>query len=296
MADIAKLTVALATMDRPEALARGLDALLAGTMLPAEILVVDQGREPGAEAVVTQRQGAQTQLRYYPQARRGLAVSRNAAFALATCAIVAVTDDDCVADGQWVARLAQEFNSPLAPDVVTGRVLPLGPDAPGLYAVSSRTSREQMDYRGKSVPWLVGTGANFAAKSAWVERVGGYNERLGAGSPGKAGEDIDLLYRLLAAGAHVRYQPEAVIYHERQSAERRRGSRFGYGHGIGACCALWLRQRDGYALKIMAHWLWLRGRLLWQGIRRREWSALGDEGRVLWGTAHGLWYGFSTKG
>src|SRR3954451_2963388 len=37
------LTVVISTLDRPAQLARCLDALLAGTCMPAEIVVVDQG-------------------------------------------------------------------------------------------------------------------------------------------------------------------------------------------------------------------------------------------------------------
>ena len=42
MKQYAELTVAIATLDRPVALARCLDALEVGSLLPAEIVVVDQ--------------------------------------------------------------------------------------------------------------------------------------------------------------------------------------------------------------------------------------------------------------
>jgi len=292
---IAELTVAIATLDRPTALARAVNALLSGEIAPAEILVVDQGESQQTRQILAQWQHNQVTIRHHPQKERGLAVARNISFDLASYPIVAVSDDDCVADVKWVKTVMQEFSAEEPPDAVTGRVLPLGPEVPSLYAVSSRTSTKQVDYRGKSIPWLVGTGANFAAKREWVAKVGCYCELLGAGTPGRAGEDIDLLYRLLSAGACIRYQPDAIIYHERQSKSRRSASRFGYGHGVGACCAIWLRHGDRFAFNVFWQWLILRNSLLLKEFRKGQWSAIADEGRVLWGTIQGLRYGFTQK-
>jgi GT2 family glycosyltransferase len=292
---IANLTVAIATLNRPTALARAVQALLDGELAPAEILIIDQGDAQQTEQVLSHCEREQVIIRHQLQTKRGLAAARNLSFDLATYPIVAVTDDDCVADAKWVKALIQEFSAEEPPDAVTGRVLPLGPEVPGHYAVSSRTSTQQVDYQGKHIPWLVGTGANFAVKHEWVARVGYYSELLGAGTAGLAGEDIDLQYRLLRAGASIRYQPDAVIYHERQSQSRRTASRFGYGHGVGAFCALLLRRGDRYALNIFWQWLMLRNHLLLAALRNGRWSAMVDEGRVLWGTAQGLHYGFSEK-
>ncbi|HWN40716.1 MAG TPA: glycosyltransferase family A protein, partial [Thermoanaerobaculia bacterium] len=237
----ADLTVAVATLDRPQGLARCLEALALGTVQPAEVIVVDQG-EGGAEVVEAFRE--RLPVRHLRQERRGLAASRNLALAEACQPVLAVTDDDCVPDVGWVAALEHAFRSlppgrgrvgsggrlgggssegddlvasaqhpppnlppfPTAPsqgggtggthppDAVTGRVLPLGPEQPGLYAVSSRTSLAPADFAGRALPWLVGTGGNFAARRDWLLRAGGFDERLGAGSPGGSGEDMDILY------------------------------------------------------------------------------------------------------
>lgn len=281
---IADLTVAVATLDRPQGLARCLEALALGTVRPAEVLVVDQGE--GADLVV---EGLP--IRHLRQERRGLAASRNLALTEASRPVLAVTDDDCVPDVGWVAALEQAFRSPHPPDAVTGPVLPLGPEAPGLYAVSSRTSASPADFTGRALPWLVGTGANFAARREWLLRAGGFDERLGAGSPGGAGEDMDLLYRLLRAGARIRYEPRAVVFHERQPRERRLASRSAYGRGIGACCGLWLRERDLHALAVLGGWLRMRGGMAAGALRRRQWGGVREELLVLGGTARGLVYG-----
>lgn len=289
----ADLTVAVATLDRPQGLARCLEALAAGTVLPAEVIVVDQGREPAPVPELG------LPVRCLRQERRGLAASRNLALAEASRPVLAVTDDDCVPDPGWVAALERalspaepgEGTGVRAPDAVTGPVLPLGPEQPGLYAVSSRTSSAPADFAGRALPWLVGTGGNFAARREWLLKAGGFDERLGAGSPGGAGEDMDILYRLLRAGARIRYEPRAVVFHERQPRDRRLASRSAYGRGIGACCGLWLRGRDLHALAVLGGWLRMRGALAAGALRRRQWGGVREELLVLGGTARGLVYG-----
>jgi len=292
---VAPIAVAVATVDRPDSLERCLDALLAAPTLPAEIVVVDQGGGAETAAVVGSRSREDVRVAHVVADRRGLAASRNAAAAEATAPVIAVTDDDCVPDAGWVEVIAGAFAEPGAPDAVTGRVLPLGAEAPGLHAVSTRASETRREFAGRAIPWDVGTGANLAVRKEWLERVGGYDERLGAGTPGRAGEDMDMLYRLLRAGARIRYEPDAVVRHERQPSARRRASRFGYGVGIGAFCGLCLRRRDSYALAILGRWLAMRARVLAGGLRRGRGSAVADELRVLAGTARGLAYGLRAE-
>lgn len=286
------ISVAVATLDRPDGLAHCLDALLRGTEIPNEIIVVDQGRET-AEWVVTERRGPGIALRYIRDEGRGLSRSRNIAIDHASSPVIAVTDDDCVPSPQWVGAIDDAFAA--VPDLaaVTGPVLPLGPDAPGLYAVSSRVSAVRTEYRGHALPWLVGTGANFAVKRDWLDRVGGYDERLGAGSPGGGGEDLEIVHRLLMAGGAIRYEPDALVYHERQSKERRVATRVSYGRGMGAFCGLWLRRRNLYALVLL--WHWTRDRFLagLRAIRSLDWDALREEALLLRGMAAGVAYGFT---
>lgn len=297
MTRVADLTVAIATYERPAALQRCLDALLTGSVLPGEILVVDQGRDDAAAVLVTQRAASSlVAIRHIRQTARGLSRSRNAALAAATHAVVAVTDDDCVPDERWVEVISRELRPGAPADAVSGRVLPLGPEAEGFYAVSSRVSDVRRDYVSRAVPWVVGTGANFAARRDWLTRVGGYDVRLGAGSPGHAGEDMDILYRLLRAGARIRYEPDAVIYHERQPRAQRARSRFGYGHGIGACAALLLRDRDPFAARMLTQWLAMRLARVARSVRTRDAHLAREELDVVRGTAAGLGYGLRVGG
>jgi GT2 family glycosyltransferase len=289
------IAVAVATLERPDFLARCLDAVLSGHMVPSELVVVDQGGDPRTQAVVAERQ-RDVPITYVHQRRRGLSASRNAALAAVRSDVLVTTDDDCVAAPGWLATIARVFAETPTPQSVTGRVLPLGANRPGFYAVSSRTSNVRALLRNGAPPWTAGTGANVAVARRWAEQIGGWDERLGAGSAGGAGEDVDFVYRLLRAGGFVVYEPDAVVYHELQSAERRRVTRLSYGRGVGASCGLILRRGDLGATRMLAQWAFLRARLTARALGDREWRRLREELLVARGTLGGLAYGLRTGG
>jgi cellulose synthase/poly-beta-1,6-N-acetylglucosamine synthase-like glycosyltransferase len=259
--------------------------------LPAEVIIVDQSQTDATQAVVEARRNSKVSIVYLRQARRGLSASRNFALAHVRCPVVAVTDDDCVPDPGWIAAIARTFESTPALHALTGRVLPLGPEKTDTYAVAVRESLSRQDFVGKTRPWGIGGGNNFAVKRDWFERVGGCDERLGVGSPGKAAEDMDLFYRLLRAGASVRYEPDALVHHERTSKARRLVTRWSYGFGMGAFCSLWLRRADLYALRVLIHWLCWQCRDFAVATVRRQWLEAYQRWLSLGGTIGGLIYG-----
>jgi GT2 family glycosyltransferase len=292
----ADITVVIVTMDRPEALARCVDSVLNGTRRPQDVVIVDlASHAPGAGTTGDVATSNDVQVIRLAHPPCGLAAARNVGLSVAQGTWVAITDDDCVPGPLWIATIERAFNSAVKPDVVTGRVVPLGPDVPGLYAVSSRSSTTRSEYTWPAVPWHIGTGGNFAARRDLLVRVGRYDERLGAGSSGRAGEDIELIYRLLRAGARILYVPDAVVEHERQDARRRTASRFNYGHGIGAFCGLWITRDLAGISVLVASWLSLRLRLLVKAALRRNWRTVREESQVLHGTWRGMKFGFGIQ-
>jgi glycosyltransferase involved in cell wall biosynthesis len=281
----------LATLDRPDRVKRCLDAVLAGEVVPAEVIVVDQSLDDRTARIVAALDSARMPVVYVRQHRLGLSASRNLGLQRASCDIVAVTDDDCVPSPDWLAQIAGVLSAPDGPDAVTGRVLGLGPDAPGTYTVALRRGTVRRQFCPADLPWTIGSGNNWAIRRDWYLRVGGCDEALGVGSSGHAAEDIDLFYRLVRAGAVVRYEPSVLVYHERQGREQRLRSRYTYGYGIGAFCSLRLRARDGRAARVLASWLRWQGSELIRAAARRDWNHADERARSLVGTAGGVAYG-----
>jgi GT2 family glycosyltransferase len=253
------------------------------------VVVVDQGTDDRAlQAVEARRSAGLPELVYVRQERRGLGASQNLAVSCARQPIVAVTDDDCIPDPGWLRVVERTLSTVDAPDVVTGRVLPLPADGDRTFPVSSRISNERRDFQGKALPWEVGRGNNFALRKEWFTRIGGCDERLGPGAPVRGGVDMDLFYRLLRAGARIRYEPDSLVYHERQTRADRLARRPMYGRGMGACCALWLRQGDGYALRVLGGWLALRGGRMGRDLLHGRGMGVYEEALLLGGTVRGV--------
>jgi GT2 family glycosyltransferase len=291
---VASLSVAISTRDRPDALERCLRSLAGGDARPAEVVVVDQSADEATREVVDRCRQSVGVLTYVRSAPVGLAVSQNLAVAHATHPIVAVIDDDCVADRRWLAALDASFAASDAIAAVTGPVLPMESEGERQYAVASRVSPDQRDFSGIHAPWYVGSGNNFAVRREWFQRIRGCDERLGPGSPGQGAVDMDLFYRLLRAGARIRYVPEALVRHERQTKAGRMSRRSMYGHGMGAMCVFLAREGDRYAPRMLARWALFRSRLLAASLLRGHWLGVQEEWLMLGGTLRGLIHGLLT--
>ena len=285
------ISVAIATRDRPASLARCLESLRAGRVAPGEVVVADQSGGPEARTVTAAANRPGLPVRWVDGGSGGLAGAQNAAFRNAAMPVVAVLDDDCVADPEWIAALDHAFAADPGLALVGGRVLPLPGSGGRVFAVASRTSPTRRKLGRQSAPWHVGSGNNFAVRREWFERVDGCDERLGPGTPGQGGLDMDLFYRLLRAGAPALYEPRAVVQHQPATRAGRLQRRRPYGYGMGAACGIYLRAGDLHAAGLLAAWLALRLRVLGSALASGRSAALLEEALVLSGTAAGLMYG-----
>lgn len=290
MSETVPVALVVPTVDRPSALARCLNAVLGSDVLPAEVVVVDQGRLEETASVVASCRRPGVSLRHVRTDRRGLSLARNIGLAQVTCAWVAFTDDDCVPRDDWIAAVHRRSRQPDAPDVVTGRVLPLGVEREGTHTLSLRVSDEPVLFRGRALPWLVGTGGNMAVRAATLRAVDGYDERLGAGSPGAAGEDLDVVHRLLRSGATIAFDPDVVVFHDRVTADRRLATRRSYGFGLGAFVGVWIRS-DPWAATVLRRWLLAQARFAARAVAGRDRWRIKEARLLVAGAVAGVAYG-----
>ena len=283
------VSVVVCTRNRVESLARCLQGLLSSPEPAAEVLVVDQSEDDRTRDLVLSMQPdeAGRLLRYVRNDGRGMAASQNAGFRLAAHDVVLVTDDDAVPAPDWARQGWSAFRDDPGLHLLGGRVLPLGPDVPGSYPVSTRTSRRPRELDGVTAPWDVGSGNCFGVLRATAVSVGN-DERLGPGAPFLGGADMDLFRRVLRDGRRGRYEPAFLVLHERVDRAGRLGRRIPYGYGTGAALVLWWRQGDSAAPLLLASWLRLRMARLREGVRTRDGLRVHEELLVLIGTARGL--------
>jgi mycofactocin system glycosyltransferase len=211
----ADVTLVVPARDRPQ----GLAATLARAGIVAVTIVVDDGSTTGATEAAAGEAGA-TVLRH--DVTRGPAAARNTGWRAATTAVVAFLD------AEWLEPLLAHFDDPevaaVAPRITTTGAPPL-PSSMGAYEQArpslDRGPREALVRPGSTVPF-VPTAALVVRVEALVA-VGGFDEAM------RVGEDVDLVWRLAAAGWKVRYDPSATVGHPARSTVRG-----------------WLRQRFDY--------------------------------------------------
>ncbi|MGY1824401.1 mycofactocin biosynthesis glycosyltransferase MftF [Geodermatophilus sp. SYSU D00079] len=229
----ADLTVVVPVKDRTAAVDRLLTALRADpATAAAPVLVVDDGSaDPAALARVATGHGARV-LRHGTS--RGPAAARNAGLAAATTDLVAFLDSDCVPRPGWAPVLARHAADPrlalVAPRITAlpsperpkwpqrppGRG-PLWPLRPGSGWVDRyEAAVSALDMGPHPAPVAAGTAVSYVPSAALLAR----RSALGAGfdESMRVAEDVDLVWRLAAAGWRVRYEPAAEVAHEHPSA------------------------------------------------------------------------------
>jgi GT2 family glycosyltransferase len=219
--DADDLAVIVCTRDRPGPLRTCLNALSAQKAPPGEILVVDNSSERTAASVCLDF----PRVRYLHEASPGLSRARNCGLAASTRPLVAFTDDDVEVHERWSGEIVRAFEESDV-ESVTGLVIPARLDTEaqrvfqmdmGGFGASCLPTRfgqvffEETRHRGTQV-WHVGAGANMAFRRALFERIGGFDERLGAGAAG-CSEDSEIWYRILATGGECFYEPRALVFH-----------------------------------------------------------------------------------
>jgi GT2 family glycosyltransferase/sugar lactone lactonase YvrE len=176
----------------------------------------------------------------------GLSAARNTGLAAATGEIVAYTDADTRVDRDWLTFLVQPF---LTSDVVgSGGPNVVPADDPPMAQCIARApggpTHVLLDDRiAEHVP-----GCNMAFRRDALLSIGGFNPVYL-----RAGDDVDVCWRLQARGWKIGFAASALVWHHhRSSVNQYWRQQVGYGEG-----ETWL----------MAHHpeKFLDGRMLWRG-------------------------------
>lgn len=236
-------TIAICTRNRTEDLKRCLDALMTLPDDGQEIMVIDNC--PSTDD--TKELAADyPRVRYVLEKRPGLDIARNTALQSATTDIVAFTDDDAVPDANWLRMLLKNFQDNQVM-CVTGMTMPLELETEAQEAFENYSpfgkgfARKvySAETHNPIATGQVGAGASMAFRRSVLEQVGHFDEALDAGTPTESGGDHEFFARILLAGYHIVYDPEALNWHRHRRTwpETKKAIR-GYGIGV---YAFWTR-------------------------------------------------------
>jgi glycosyltransferase involved in cell wall biosynthesis len=214
-----KVSVVVASYNGARTLKLCLESLQRLNYPDYEMILVDDGSTDSTPQIVAA----------FPNVRRirheknfGLSVARNTGIAAATGEIIAFTDSDCRADEDWLYYLVgslvcSEFIGVGGPNLLPpedSRVATAVMVSPGGPAHVMLTDRE-----AEHIP-----GCNMAFYKRALESIGGFDPIFT-----KAGDDVDVCWRLQDGGGRIGFSPSAFVWHYRRST-------------VGA----YLKQQEGY--------------------------------------------------
>ena len=186
-----------------------------------EIILVNDGSRDVTGAIA--RRHASVTVLDIPNG--GLSAARNIGLEHATGEIVAYTDGDVRVDPDWLTHLVRPF---LASDVVgTGGPNLVPADDPPMAQCIARApgspTQVMLDDRiAEHVP-----GCNMAFRRDALLAVGGFNPIYL-----RAGDDVDICWRLQARGWKIGFAPSALVWHRHRASLRAYWrQQVGYGEG-----------------------------------------------------------------
>lgn len=256
------ISVIVCTHERPVSLYTCLSSLTRLSPSPQEIIVVDNApMGSSTRDVVMQFDN----VRYVLEPKRGLDFARNSGVKQASTALITFTDDDMEVHPTWSYRVWETFKDEEVA-AMTGIVFASSLKTEAQvhfenYWTFNRGYRDRVhdkEYVSACLPngppvWEIGGGGNMAIRRSVFDEVGYFHELLGAGAAGGS-DDSEMLFRILAQGKTVKYNPRAVAYHtHRESISELNKQIFGYMRGFTVALLWQNRQRPdaGYMRNLL---------------------------------------------
>jgi mycofactocin glycosyltransferase len=218
-----RVAVVVPVLDRAEEL----DALLGALEPVGEVIVVDDGSADGRPiAAVAARHGARLLVR---SRNGGPGAARSDGLAVARRELVAFVDSDVVPSPGWIARLLPHLDDPTV-GIVAPRVASL-PGTSRLEAYDAAASPLDLGEAPGQVRQL-GRIA-YLPSPAWLVRPAALPTGFAPGL--RVAEDVDAVWRAVAAGWRCRYVPAVVVHHHPRAGVRAAlRQRMSYGAGATA--------------------------------------------------------------
>ena len=200
-----RVSVVVCSYNGGETLDQCLRSLLDLDYPDYEVILVDDGSTDNTREIVARFPDVEV----VHQANQGLSVARNVGLRASTGSIVAYTDSDCFAHPDWLSHLVDQLQRSGAA-AVGGPNLPPGD---GWLAACIDASPGQPTHvlEGDQVAEHI-PGCNMAFRRDALEAIHGFDQEYR-----KAGDDVDVCWRLQETGWWITFAPSAFVWHHRRA-------------------------------------------------------------------------------
>jgi mycofactocin system glycosyltransferase len=199
------VTVVIPVRDNVDGLRRLLAALRG-----LRVIVVDDGSSPAIRREDFAGAHCEVEvLRHHHS--KGPAAARNAGLAVCTTDFVAFLDSDVVPGRGWLEELLGHFCDPTVA-LVAPRIVGLAHSDNVLARYEA--VRSSLDLGRREAPVIPHTTVSYVPSAAVICRTSTLREQGGFDETLHSGEDVDLCWRLVEAGARLRYEPIALVAHD----------------------------------------------------------------------------------
>jgi GT2 family glycosyltransferase len=211
-----RVSVVIPVLNAARTLPRTLEALMALSPAPDEIVLVDNGSiDETPSRLRAFATAARTKVILLHEPRRGASAARNTGARAATGDVVAFTDADCCPRADWLAALCAPLADSAA-GAVAGRLASTPPRGV-VETFSSLFTLQAPTAAARHTRWTPSAGGfptgNLAIRRDLLTRLSGFDESVAI-----YGEDYDLCARVYGAGAAIVYTPDAVVEHQHRVA------------------------------------------------------------------------------
>jgi glycosyltransferase involved in cell wall biosynthesis len=230
------ISIIVCTRNRLDSLRRCVKALFeVSATCDWELVIVNNGSDDGTKNYLESlpKKFNKVHVVTLLEEEPGLAAARNCGWRTARGELIAFTDDDCYVRNDYVDQLIALFSEHSELGFIGGRIL--------LYDKTDLRETiledEEFLYLKPFTFIAAGTisGANMAFRKSTLERIGGFDEALGAGTRFPS-EDIDAFATALWSGIPGAYDPRPTVFHHhgRKTLQDVHDLWLGYDWGRGA--------------------------------------------------------------
>jgi len=225
------ITVIICTRNRPLKMKTCLSSLQESSFKDYQILIADQSTDEKTANIVNAF--CSPRIEVVKMRIKGKAKGLNLLIKRAKTEILAFTDDDCLVTQNWLKEIYATYKKYPYLAGVFGNTYSYEPEKHSKEFCSTFSVKNFKLHTFSNLNYYnIGIGNNMSLRKSAIKQAGFFKEWLGVGSISQAGEENDIVFRILKENHTIATNPDMVVMHNKwlsYSQERIQEARYTSG-------------------------------------------------------------------